>query len=100
MWARDVCLYIVNRTQIYLDDEQTTRLDELAAAEGTSRSMVIRRAVDVYLSHEEKDDAAWKARWRAAIDGSAGIAPYLEDGAEYVEEIRRQDAERLSRFGT
>lgn len=89
----------MHRTQIYLDDKQADRLDELAAAEGTSRSMVIRRAVDIYLSEEEKDETAWKARWREAIDGSAGVAPYLEDGAEYVEEIRRQDAERLSRLG-
>lgn len=86
----------MNRTQIYLDDEQTARLDERAAAEGTSRSMVIRRAVDNYLSHEEQSAAAWKAQWREALDGTAGIAPYLQDGAEYVEDIRRKDAERLS----
>lgn len=29
---------------------------------------------------------------------SAGIAPYLKDGAEYVEDIRRADAERLSQL--
>lgn len=88
----------MNRTQIYLDDGQTARLDELAAAEGTSRSMVIRRAVDVYLSEEERDAAAWQAQWQKAIEGSAGIAPYLEEAAEYVEGLRRDDAERLSQF--
>jgi predicted transcriptional regulator len=88
----------VNRTQIYLDDDQTTRLDRRAAAEGTSRSMVIRRAVDVYLSDEEKDAAAWQAQWKKAVEGSSGIAPYLAEGAEYVEDLRRDDAERLSRF--
>jgi predicted transcriptional regulator len=86
------------RTQIYLDDEQTARLDQRAAVEGTSRSMLIRRAVDVYLSQEEKDSAAWRVQWRKAIDGTAGIAPYLEEGGEYVEDVRRADAERLSRF--
>lgn len=94
----DVCLYIMNRTQIYLDDEQTARLDERAAAEGTSRSMVIRRAVDVYLSQEAQDAAAWRAQWKKAIEGTAAIAPYLEEGVDYVEGIRREDAERLSRF--
>ena len=94
----DVCLYIVNRTQIYLDNDQTARLDKRAAAEGTSRSMVIRRAVDLYLSQEEQDAVAWQARWRKAIEGTAGIAPYLEEGVDYVEDIRREDAERLSRF--
>jgi len=88
----------MNRTQIYLDDEQTARLDERAAAEGTSRSMVIRRAVDVYLSQEEQDAAAWRTQWRKAIEGTTAIAPYLEEGVDYVEGIRREDAERLSRF--
>lgn len=93
-----VCLYIVNRTQIYLDEDQTTRLDKRAAAEGTSRSMVIRRAVDIYLSNEERDVAQWRANWGQAIEGTAGIAPYLEKGPEYVEDVRRVDANRLSRL--
>jgi predicted transcriptional regulator len=88
----------VNRTQIYLDEDQTTRLDERAAAEGTSRSTLIRRAVDSYLSREEQDAAAWRANWAKAIEGSAGVAPYLEEGADYVEDIRREDAGRLARL--
>ena len=88
----------MHRTQIYLDDDQTARLDQRAGQEGTSRSMVIRRAVDAYLSQGERDVAAWQAQWKKAIDGSAGIAPYLEEGAVYVEDLRRDDAERLSRF--
>ncbi|HET7508954.1 MAG TPA: CopG family transcriptional regulator [Solirubrobacterales bacterium] len=88
----------MNRTQIYLDDEQTTRLDERAAAEGTSRSVLIRRAVDIYLSREEQDAAVWKEQWQKAIEGTAGVAPYLDEGGGYVEDIRRQDAERLGRL--
>ena len=88
----------MHRTQIYLDEKQTTRLDERAAAEGTSRSTVIRRAVDDYLAKEDQDSAAWQGQWREALEASAGVAPYLGDGSEYVEEIRRADAERLSRF--
>jgi predicted transcriptional regulator len=88
----------MNRTQIYLDDDQTARLDQQAAAEGTSRSMVIRRAVDVYLSQEERDSVAWQAQWKGAIEATAGIAPYFEEGASYVEDLRREDAQRLSRF--
>jgi metal-responsive CopG/Arc/MetJ family transcriptional regulator len=86
----------VNRTQIYLDEEQTARLDRRAAAEGTSRSLVIRRAVDRYLSEEEQSASAWRAEWREAIEKTAGIAPHLEEGAKYIEELRRRDAERLS----
>jgi predicted transcriptional regulator len=88
----------MNRTQIYLDEEQTARLDRRAAAEGTSRSMVIRQAVDVYLSAADGDAVAWQSRWKEALERTAGIAPYLggDDGGEYVEDLRRADAERLS----
>jgi predicted transcriptional regulator len=88
----------MNRTQIYLDNDQTARLDRRAAAAGTSRSMLIRRAVDAYLSKDEQDAAAWQAQWKSAIEGTAGVAPYLAEGADYVEDIRREDAERLSRL--
>jgi predicted transcriptional regulator len=88
----------MRRTQIYLDQDQAARLDERAAAEGTSRSTVIRRAVDAYLEQEDRDTAAWQAQWRKALEGSAGVAPYLGEGGKYVEDIRRTDAERLSRF--
>jgi metal-responsive CopG/Arc/MetJ family transcriptional regulator len=88
----------MRRTQIYLDSEQAARLDERAAAEGSSRSTVIRRAVDAYLEQEDQDAAVWKAQWRKALEESAGIAPYLGEGSEYVEDIRRADAERLDRF--
>lgn len=80
----------MNRTQIYIDDDQTARLDQRAAVEGISRSMLIRSAVDVYLSQEERNAAAWQSQWRKAIYGTAGIAPYLEEGAEYVEALRRR----------
>jgi predicted transcriptional regulator len=88
----------MRRTQIYLDQDQAARLDERAAAEGTSRSTVIRRAVDVYLEQEDRDAAAWQAQWKEALAKSAGVAPYLGEGSEYVEEIRRVDAERLAGF--
>lgn len=59
---------------------------------------MIHRAVDIYLSKEEQDAAQWRANWAKTIEGTAGIAPYLEDGAEYVEGHRRDDADRLSRL--
>jgi metal-responsive CopG/Arc/MetJ family transcriptional regulator len=82
------------RTQIYLDESQTEKLDERAAAEGTSRSTLIRRAIDAYLSQELQDAAAWRGQWREAVAETAGIAPHLEDGVEYVEKLRRAEAER------
>lgn len=86
----------MHRTQIYLDDEQTVRLDRRAAEEGASRSTLIRRAVDEYLTQEERDVAAWRAQWAKAVEETAGIASYLDEGSEYVEGLRHLDAERLS----
>jgi predicted transcriptional regulator len=86
----------MHRTQIYLDDDQTARLDQRAAAEGASRSTLIRRAVDEYLTQEERDTATWRAQWERAVQETAGIASHLEEGPEYVEGLRRRDAGRLS----
>lgn len=88
----------MHRTQIYLDEEQTVRLDQRAAAEGSTRSTLIRRAVDEYLTREERDASAWREQWQKAVAETAGIAPHLEEGAEYVEGLRRGDSERLSGF--
>lgn len=60
--------------------------------------MVIRRAVDTYLAQGEQNAAAWRAQWKQAIEKSAGLSPYLEEGADYVEDVRRADAERLSQL--
>ena len=98
LWSRaddDVYSYIMHRTQIYLDELQTTRLDERAAGEGVTRSTVIRRAVDEYLAHGQQDAAAWRKSWREAVARTAGIAPGLPDGAAYVEQLRAADAQRL-----
>jgi metal-responsive CopG/Arc/MetJ family transcriptional regulator len=84
------------RTQIYLDDAQTAKLDDMAAAERTTRSSLIRRAIDVYIDEHEQKKAAWRQQWQEAVAATAGIAPHLEDGAEYVEKLRRVGAERLT----
>ncbi|HWO83693.1 MAG TPA: CopG family transcriptional regulator [Solirubrobacterales bacterium] len=83
------------RTQIYLDEGQTAKLDERAAAEGTTRSTLIRRAIDAYLAQEIQDAAAWREQWQKAVAETAGIAPHLEDGVEYVDKLRRADVQRL-----
>ncbi len=85
----------MHRTQIYLDEQQTTRLDERAAGEGVTRSTVIRRAVDEYLARGQQDHGAWRVRWREAVAKTAGIASHLPDGAGYVEQLRAADVERL-----
>lgn len=85
--------YIVKRTQIYLDEEQATQLDQRAASGGTTRSELIRRAVDDYL-RQPADGDEWRARWKAAVEATAGIAPYLPQGHEYVNALRKADRQR------
>lgn len=85
--------YIMRRTQIYLDERQAEELRRRGAARGTTASKMIREAIDQYLA--EPDDAADRlARYRAALDRSFGTAPYLPDGARYVDELRAADLGR------
>lgn len=90
----------MRRTQIYLDDEQTARLDERAVADGVSRSTLIRRAIDDLLSADEHDPEEWRSRWLAALASSEGVAPGLADGAAYVDALRTADAHRLREWET
>lgn len=81
------------RTQIYLDEAQSERLAERAAASGVTKSHLIREAIDAYLQSPQDEDLRL-ARFRAAVEAVAGIAPYLPAGRSYVETVRRHDARR------
>lgn len=83
-------LYIVRRTQIYLDDEQARRLDEHAAEAGTTRSAVIRDAIDAHL---RRGGTRWAEDWQQALKATSGIAPYLAE--DHVESMRAAGARRL-----
>jgi hypothetical protein len=86
-------LYIMRRTQIYLDERQDDDLARRAAAEGVTKSALIRRAVGAYLDNRG-DDELRLTRFRAAVDAVAGAAPTLPEGALYVERLRALDADR------
>lgn len=83
----------MRRTQIYLDEEQAERLDRRAASNGSTRSQVIREAVDAYLMRPS-DDETRLAAFRAALHEAAGSAPYLPPGEDYVRELRSTDHAR------
>ncbi len=87
--------YIVRRTQIYLHEQQAERLDERATAGATTRSALIREAIDSYLGAPD-DEAKRLARFKAAVEATAGIAPYLPPGEAYVDELRAAGARKLS----
>lgn len=52
-------MYMATRTQIYLTDEQRSRLAERAQATGLPMSQLIRDAVDTYLAGDDDFDAAF-----------------------------------------
>jgi predicted DNA-binding protein len=86
-------IYIMRRTQIYLEELQDERLTRRAAAQGVTKSTLIREAIEEYLASGEEESLRVD-RLHAALKEAAGIAPYLPDGASYVEEMRRADVRR------
>ncbi len=85
--------YIMKRTQIYLDESQDERLARRAAAAGTTKSGLIREALDAYLAGSD-DDRTQLVSFRAAVRAAAGTASRLPEGRRYVEDLRKADAER------
>lgn len=86
-------LYIVKRTQIYLEEEQDRKLSRRASSAGVTKSTLIRQAIDSFLE-SPADDAVRLARFRAALDGVAESPALLPDGRSYVEAIRAGDVRR------
>ncbi len=64
----------MRRTNIYLDEEQTSSLDTLAKQEGISRAELIRRIVDRALAGADRTVGADVA----AIEESFGVLADLE----------------------
>jgi hypothetical protein len=77
--------YIMERTQIYLSREQAAALDREARRRGTTRSHLIREAIDQsYLVDPDRE------RVLAGLRASAGAwKGRSESGEAYVERIRR-----------
>lgn len=86
-------LYIMRRTQIYLDESQHERLGKRARAAGTTRSDLIREAVDAYLAGPKAEETRLLA-FREAVRDAAGSVRRLPTGRRYVEELRGGDTQR------
>lgn len=95
-------LYTVRRTQIYLDEGQDQRLSRRASLSGTTKSALIREAIDTFLDGPESD-AATLHRYLAALDEVESHPLSLPEGKQYVEALRTSDslrrAENERRFG-
>jgi predicted DNA-binding protein len=89
--------YIMKRTQIYLDDVQDARLAQRAAAVGSTKSALIREAIEAYLTAPDEASAQLE-RFRAAIDEVERSPMTLGDGATFVERIRASDSRRQAQL--
>lgn len=85
--------YIMKRTQIYLEADQDRRLASRATAAGTTKSTLIREAIESYLG-AATDQAARLAEFRAALDAVERTPGTLPDGRTYVESLRVADHAR------
>lgn len=86
-------MYIVKRTQIYLDEDQDSLLSKRAEAAGVTKSTLIRQALNEFLDGP-LDEKTRISRFLSAVDEIAKTPLDLPDGATYVEELRARDAER------
>lgn len=86
-------MYIMKRTQIYLDEAQARLLDQRAKATNRTRSRLIREAIDSYLNGSTGADGDLAA-YRRAVEVAFNSAPDLPPGPEYVEQLRAGDLAR------
>jgi hypothetical protein len=82
------------RTQIYLGSDELELLDRVARVTGASRSELVRRAVRSTFGQPTKADKL------LALEASAGSwRDRRFTGSEYVDSVRGDLNERLSRLG-
>ena len=87
-------LYIMRRTQIYLDDEQHRWLDQQSVRQSRTKSELIREAIDRLIRGGRHDADERLARFRAALNASFGTVADLPTGREFVEGARTADRDR------
>jgi predicted DNA-binding protein len=76
--------YIMERTQIYLTREQSAALDREAKRTGTTRSHLIREAIEARYGADPDAE-----RVQEALRATAGLwSDRSETGEQYVERIR------------
>ena len=63
----------MKRTQIYLEEDQDRRLQARAKTEGTTKSAVIRQAIDEFLRRRSQRDEL-----RSHLDATLGSIPGIE----------------------
>jgi hypothetical protein len=85
-------LVYVNRTNIYLEEEQARSLDEVARSQGISRAALIRQLINRGLDQRDGDLESDLAAIVASFNVLAGDEDFLERGADerstHLEKVR------------
>ena len=81
---------VVNRTQVYLSDEELLLLDRAEEASGASRSELIRRAI-----RQQYGDPGLADRRTKLLATAGAWKDWPTTGEEYVESVRRDLEARL-----
>lgn len=85
----------MQRTQIYITDEQASQIKQLARSRRVSMALVIRQILDAAL-----DTGDSEAEARAGILATAGILPNAPDWREWQASVRGRSASaRLAEDG-
>ena len=83
----------MNRTNIYLDEEQARSLDEAARTQGISRAALIRRLIDRGLNQTdgglESDLAAIEASFDVLSSDEDFLARDVDDRSRHLDNVRR-----------
>ena len=83
----------MERTQIYLTEAQTHELDQRARQQGTTRSHLVREAIQAYLAPGRDPEA-----FKVALDNVFGMWAHRDDIEEIRESMRAADRRRLKRL--
>ncbi|MHB8318348.1 MAG: ribbon-helix-helix domain-containing protein [Acidimicrobiales bacterium] len=83
----------MNRTNIYLDEEQARWIEEAARAQGISRAALIRRLIDRSLDQSDGDLESDLAAIEASFDVLSSDEDFLERGTDkrsrHLNNVRR-----------
>jgi DNA-binding ferritin-like protein (Dps family) len=96
MWQRGDGM---QRTNIYLDEDQLRLLKDLAAAESQSVADLVRQAVDQFLRSRLEDGVTWQNDMTALIEQVPSRVSPATDPDEIERDIReaRQDVRAAQR---
>ncbi len=85
--------WCMNRTNIYLEEEQARSLDEAAREQGISRAALIRRLIDLGLNQNdgdlESDLAAIEASFDVLSSDESFLIRSVDERSEHLDNVRR-----------